>query len=270
MDEFPFKPIDEASPLTAGPTARPPAEPGPEVPARPPSAGPPTMAQHARGFVRFLYSKNPFYVVSAGLMLWGLYRSFDTVGAAARADGLMLWLTGYTVLLAAAAVFLVRVGKVWDDVRTILLVVVLMFLAISVTFDKTLGTEPELGMRYYLAGFAVAVLLSEGILWGLPLRLPVLFRLPYYLILAIFFLYPVAVSMLGRMDTPALRWSVFGFSPLTGLGFLTLLPAIRRGPRYVRDTCPARLDCRGHKLGVFRVWATASRLPPDRALYWSR
>jgi hypothetical protein len=75
---------------------------------------------------------------------------------------------------------------------------------------------------------------SEGVLRSIRLSLPTLFRVPYYLILALFFLYPAAlVPLLGDPANPALQWGLYGFSPLAGLVFLSLLPAIRRGPRYV-------------------------------------
>ncbi|KKK54739.1 hypothetical protein LCGC14_3081670, partial [marine sediment metagenome] len=80
---------------------------------------------------------------------------------------------------------------------------------------------------------------SEGLLWGMPLSLPALFRLPYYLILALFFLYPLGLS--SYLDVPyhpTLHWGLFGFSSLAGLTFLTLLPAVWRGRAYVRRRRP--------------------------------
>lgn len=199
----------------------------PSGPSGPPGGSP------TRGFVRFLYTNNPFYVISAGLILWGLFRSFDAAGGFSETGPLMLSLAGYTVLLAVSAWFLIHVGQVWDDVRTILLLVVLMFLATSVTFDKTLATDPVLGQRHFFGGLALAIAISEGILRGIRLSMPVLFRLPYYLVLGLFFLYPVVLGQLGHGDNLALRWGLFGFTSVAGLCFLTLLPAIRRGPAYV-------------------------------------
>ena len=125
-------------------------------------------------------------------------------------------------------------GRVWDDARTILLLVVAMFLAISVTFDEALAGNPALGKACFLGGLVFAVLVSEGLLRGIRLRLPPLYRLPYYLILSLFFLYPVALTpYLREPESPVLQWLLFGFSPLAGLAFLTLIPAIRRGPGYL-------------------------------------
>ncbi len=121
-------------------------------------------------------------------------------------------MAGYTLLLAVTACLLVRFVGVWDDVRTVLLLVVLMFLAISLTFDEVLARDPDRGVVCYLGGFFFAVAVSEGMLRGMRLTLPPLFRAPYYLTLALFFLYPVAITPL--LDSPRsesdLLWALFG------------------------------------------------------------
>ena len=89
---------------------------------------------------------------------------------------------------------------------------------------------------YFLGGLAFSVVVSELVLRGVRLRLPILFRLPYYALLALFFLYPLLLGpWQGPENDPHLRWLLAGFSPLAGLATLTLLPAIRRGANYVRD-----------------------------------
>jgi hypothetical protein len=175
-------------------------------------------------------TNNPFYVLSAGLFLAGLWVSFGAQSEAAETWALMSGLAAYTLLLAVTACLLVRFGNVWDDVRTVLLLVVLMLLATSVTFDEVLVTEPARGFACYLAGLLFAVAVSEGLLRGMRLKLPAWFRAPYYLILALFFLYPLALTpLLDRPHDEALLWGLFGFSSVAGLFFLALLPAVRRG-----------------------------------------
>jgi hypothetical protein len=207
------------------------------------SPSPPLAGAAHRFFLR-LCTSNPFYVISAGIFLVGLYASFSGTASDDEAWALMSGLAGYTLLLAVTALVLVRFANAWDDLRTVLLLVVLMFLATSVTFDEVLVLEPERGTAYYLAGLVFAVLVSEAVLHGIRLRLPALFRVPYYLILALFFLYPLALSLLeppagmvAPQDAPldeTLMWALFGFTPIAGLVFLTLLPAIRRGTAYVQ------------------------------------
>lgn len=189
-----------------------------------------------RPLVRWLWTSNPFYVMSAGLFLYGLRESFGSQTREIDTWALMGGLTGYTLLLAAAAFVLVKVAGAWDDVRTVLLLVVLMFLATSVTFDELLVLEPRRGRLFNLGGLAFAVLLSEGVLLGLGLRLPVLFRVPYHLALVLFFLYPIALAELRTGDGEVMLWALWGFGPAAGLVTLTLLPAARRGAGYLRGT----------------------------------
>jgi hypothetical protein len=188
-----------------------------------------------RGILAWICTKNPFYALSAALFLVGLRLSFDTQDDAGTWV-LMSALAGYTLLLAVTACLLVRLAAVWDDVRTLLLLVVLMFLATSVTFDEVLVLEPGRGVLLYLGGLLFAIVVSEGLLRGTRLALPALFRVPYYLLLALFFLYPLALSpLVGDPHGEPLLWGLFGFSTAAGVVFLTLLPAIRRGPFYVAD-----------------------------------
>src|SRR6516164_10250340 len=115
----------------------------------------PAAPRAGRGLLRRVCTKNPFYVLSAGLFLVGLYLSFGAQTGDVDAWALMGGLAGYTLLLAATACLLVRFGNVWDDVRTVLLLVVLMFLATSVTFDEVLVFDPVRGVLCYLAGLAL-------------------------------------------------------------------------------------------------------------------
>jgi hypothetical protein len=199
-------------------------------------------ANPGRQVVRWVCTKNPFYVISAVLVLTGLRASFDPEAKVFHAWALLGGLAGYTLLLAAMACVLVRLGNVWNDVRTLLLLVVLGFLTISVIFDDVLVKDPRdvlvrnpsVGTVCNCLGLAFAVMVSEGLLRGMRLRLSAWYRAPYYLILGLFFGYPVMLAWTFRGEsTPELWWALFGFSPLAGVLFLTLLPAVWKGPSYV-------------------------------------
>jgi hypothetical protein len=210
------------------------------------TSGPPAPASTARFLLR-VCTKNPFYVISAGLFLVGVrvsqveHPQTETLWSLVQTWALMSALAGYTLLLAGTASLLVRFGNVWDDVRTVLLLVVLMFLATSVTFDEVLFVHPVEGSACYLGGFLLAAVVSECLLWGTRLRLPALYRVPYYLALALYFFYPLGLSPLydaTSFESPrgeAIQWGLYGFSAAAGLVALTLLPAVKRGASYAAD-----------------------------------
>jgi hypothetical protein len=193
-----------------------------------------TLARPAKSLVRFLYTSNPFYILSADLVFVGLRMSFGAGGPAAQSWALTMSLAGYTLLLATTACVLIRVGRLWDDLRSLLVLVVMMFLAIAMSCDDIMAANPSQGALGYIGGFVFAVVVTEGVLHAIRLRLPGWYRLAYYAILALVFLYPVALSpLLGDPENPSLQWALFGFSPLAGLAITTLVPAARCGRAYL-------------------------------------
>jgi hypothetical protein len=200
------------------------------------------LARPARGFVRFLYSSNPFYILSADLVFVGLRISFGSGGPAPYSWGLALGLAGYTLLLATTACFLIRAGKLWDDLRSILLLIVMMFIAMAMSFDDTMAADPRSGWLGYICGFLFAVVVTEAVLGTIRLRLPGWYRAAYYAILGLIFLYPIVLGpFLSQPESPALQWALFGFSPLAALLLLLLVPAARGGAAFVtRNGSPWR------------------------------
>ncbi len=181
-----------------------------------------------------MYSSNPFYILSADLVFVGLRISFGPRGPAAYPWALGMSLAGYTLLLATTACFLIRVGKLWDDLRSLLLLIVMMFLAIATSGDDKMAADPRRGALGYLVGFCFAVVLSEIVLHTIRLRLPGWYRAAYHAILAVVFLYPIAlVPLLNQPESPRLQWALFGFSPLAALVLLLLVPGARGGAAYV-------------------------------------
>jgi len=113
-----------------------------------------------------------------------------------------------------------------------------MLLATSISFDGALTRYPGTGTLCSLGGLLFSVLVSEGLLRGLAIRLPVLFRVPYYLALGLFFLYPVALRrspFFSDPYDPGIQWALLAFPWLAAIVCLSLLPAVRRGQGYVRD-----------------------------------
>lgn len=110
----------------------------------------------------------------------------------------------------------------------ILLVTLLLFLALTVSFDNIALESPGLGAKFLLLGLAFSVTVSEGVFRSLRIRLPARYRLPYYFILTLLFAYPYALAELSvRGHDAKMAWGVLLF-PLAASGvFLTLWPAVR-------------------------------------------
>lgn len=243
MDTSPSRPSEPSPGGSSSPGSQ--SSPLPSAASQPPDASPPAGALQqnagcpaagARGLIRFICSHNPFYVISAWFIFSGLRVSFDTGGESFETWALIGGLSGYVLLLAASACLLIRLGSVWEDVRSLIVLILLMFLAISVSLDGAIAHKPEQGRLWLIGAFGLAVIVSEALVFGLRVRFPWGYRAPYYLILSLFFLYPVALSPLVLdPGSLTLQWGLFGFSTAAGAAFLTLLPAVRRGPHYVQN-----------------------------------
>lgn len=199
-----------------------------ETPARTPFGG-------LRQVSRWLYTQNPFYLLSAWLVFFGLRWSFGPGTSLESSAALFAGLLSYTLILALSSIVVVRFARVWDDARSMLLLVVLLFIGTSVALDETLVQRPDLGRIFYLAAWGAAAVCSEGVLYAIRLRLPGWYRFSYHAILALFFTYPVLLTPWVRNPAdPALRWLLFGFTPCAAIGFALLWPAVRRGGEYLR------------------------------------
>jgi hypothetical protein len=142
---------------------------GPSATDRAPPAG--------RELARFLYNHNPFYVISTALVLYGLRVSFLS-GDAFATRAMIVGLMSFTLLLASTAWLIIRLGSVWNDARTILLIIVLLFVAISVACDLSLagfdaGGARDLkpGIENFLGSYLFALVVSEGLLLTLGIGL---------------------------------------------------------------------------------------------------
>ncbi len=179
---------------------------------------------------RLLYNNNPFYVISAVLVLCGVWRSVAGQEALALGWPMFGLLCGYTVLLALAAWAIIRLGGVWQDARTLLVVIVLMLVALSMSFDAIAVLDLTAGRIFLGLGFAFAVAVSEALLRGLGVRLSWRYRGPYYATLILLFAYPAWLAELTQRESDTLlAWSLMAFPTLGAAIFLTLLPAARIG-----------------------------------------
>ncbi len=198
--------------------------------------GPPQRSAWQR-LARFLYNHNPFYLLSVASVLHGTAHWLRVEGTLAASPWLLMGLIGgYIVTLAFVGWLIVRFGKVWDDARSVLLTIPLLFVELSLAFDETLLQHVATGQLLLLTGFLGAVIVSEALLIGLRIRLPWQYRVPYYSTLALLFFYPMSLASLEVIGNPAsYSWRIFLFPLFASVIALMLLPAVWRGARYVAE-----------------------------------
>jgi hypothetical protein len=177
---------------------------------------------------RLIYTHNPFYLVSALLVLIGLHQALGRDGSLLGGWLLMGILCGYVLLLAAIGFVVVRFGRVWEDARTILLVILLLFVALSVSFDMLVLEMPAHGAKFLLAGLAFSAIVSEGVFRSLGIRLRACYRVPFHLLLVLLFVYPL---LLGQLSVDghekAMSWGVFLFPVAAAAVLASLWPAAK-------------------------------------------
>ena len=190
-----------------------------------------------------LYNHNPFYLISTCFVLYAIKRVFRPMEVP-YIDPWMLMaaMGGLTVFMAITAWVIVRFGKIWEDARSLMLVLVIMFLAMSVSFDELLNLRGS-GAYWLLGlGFLVSILITECVVGLLQIPFPWLFRLPFYLMLGLFCGFPVLVSNeVQSLSEFATRCRIALFPSIAAIITLTLLPAVRRGPGFINDCvtpCP--------------------------------
>ena len=193
--------------------------------------------QHVKGprLITFLYNHNPFYLISAGLILHGI-RSYFHGEDSGPVDPWLLAgsIAGYTTLLAITGFLIVRFGRVWDDARSIFMVLLLLFFALSISFDYLCIDSPGTAAMMLSLGFVFAVSITEWLLRSLNINFGKLFRGPYYTMLAASFFFPLVLTFqLSFFPNADARWLLLGFSLVSAGAILSLLPAIRRGAKYV-------------------------------------
>lgn len=198
----------------------------------PPPAPPRTLGS-------LLYNHNPFYVISAVLMLYALRSLYGVLEIGSINCWIMMSvLAGYTALLAGIGVLIVRWGGVWEDARSIFVVVLLLFLAVSVSADDLFVKmeSPGGAATLLLLGYLFSAGVTELVLRGSGLGMGRLYRIPLHLMLALFYLAPwLCASLLEENRLTELQWRIFAFPVAAAILLLTLVPASRRGPAYADD-----------------------------------
>jgi hypothetical protein len=193
-----------------------------------------------RPWLRFVYNHNPFYVISAVLVLYGLHISFGDNLDPAEGWKFTQLLMGYILMLAATSVVVVRLGQVWEDARTLVLLVSLLMVALASSFDRVCLDNAWQGARFLAVGLGFSLAVCESLLLLLRLRFPWNYRLPFYLLLTLLFAYPAWLGHLSLENRlTEMAWYVLGFPTIAGLIFAMLAPAARcRGQNVTNNGTP--------------------------------
>jgi hypothetical protein len=185
---------------------------------------------------KFLYNANPFYLISACLILYAQTVIFDTGNIWMETAIPLGLIASYTVLLTATAIFIVRKGSVWDDARSILLIILSLFVVLSASIDAKTLDSPVTGAAWLGGGLCFSIVIAESLRKGLRLSLPLIFRAVFYTMIGIFFAYPFVMAQLVNDSSNSQLLTIRGimlFPIVFGLALMPLIPVIRRGPSYL-------------------------------------
>ena len=185
--------------------------------------------EHRRPQSTYLTTKNPFYLISAGLVLYGISEGASQLGMQHAAMFASFALAVYGVLLSVVGVLLVRWLRVWDDARTVLLVVLLCLAGLAVGFDVVAFHQPLAAAPWLGAGLIFSLATTETVLWLLGLAWPWRWRLPFATMMTLLFASPLLATP-AWLGADTVVWRVLLFPVLAGLAMLTLLPAVWAGP----------------------------------------
>ncbi|MBQ9338218.1 MAG: hypothetical protein IJS14_13080 [Lentisphaeria bacterium] len=174
---------------------------------------------------KMIYAGNPFYLISAALILGAVSSSLDASNLQTATWIPLAIIVSYTLLTAAALIFLVRWGKVWDDARSLMMITLILLLVLSVCSDSEMMDSFQSGFARGLAGFVFSLIVLETVRRQLRIRLPKHFAAVSVLMLALLFLLPVRVAAFARakFDPTGLIW---GFALAGSAILLAYLPAV--------------------------------------------
>ncbi|TWT39860.1 hypothetical protein KOR42_50950 [Thalassoglobus neptunius] len=188
---------------------------------------------------RRISSENPFYLLSAALVI---HSTGLSIVSASELDlnFLLSLIFGYLLLVSGLAIFLVRNWKVWDDARSLFLIPILLMFELSLVFDRPLTSGESHGFVGLLAVVFACIVLSEFVIRLSQVRLPMIYRGPFYLQLSLLLSSAFLPYVVGENFAPEMvRWAIFGVSVLAGLSMFTLIPAVRSGRERVENSgCP--------------------------------
>lgn len=176
----------------------------------------------------FLYTQNPFYLISCFLIIYGLMVASPGGDLYQQSALLAACMVGYSLLMSITVIGVVRLGKVWEDARSIFLVVAISHIALSIGFDLLCLNDWQGGGRFLLGGLLFSIASSEFVIRCCRIQFPFWYRVCYYTILVAFFASPVIGGYaVSENNLQLARWLGPIFSSAIGAAFLLLIPAVR-------------------------------------------
>ncbi|MEO1525629.1 MAG: hypothetical protein AAFX06_09335 [Planctomycetota bacterium] len=190
-----------------------------------------TEAQSNASFARFLYTQNPFYLISCLLVIYGCQSLAISSGdVLAKSVTMTGGLAMYTVLMSFVCIAVVRIAKVWQDARSIFIVVLISLAAMTTGFDELCISNREAAMGFSLGSIALVVIVLESVKRFTRLRLGFWYSIALYAHFAVLIGIPngLGYAVASRNDAIA-NWGAMQFSMAIAAALLLLTPAVRRG-----------------------------------------
>jgi hypothetical protein len=192
----------------------------------------------AKTFFTWLYNANPFYLISTCLILYAQTIIFNTSNLDLNTAISVGVIAGYTLLLMGAAVLILRLGKVWNDLRSIALIITVLLFFLSVSLDRIALDGLQTGLLWQGGCLLFALTVSYTIYRELKIRLSGSFLTVFCALLGLFFLYPSLPAYLVNENVgnpiPAIQ-TVLLFPVLSSILFLFLIPAASQGKAAVKE-----------------------------------
>lgn len=190
-----------------------------------------------RSLGKFLYTQNPFYLISCFLVLYGFQQAaFSDGDLFSRSLIFSVSIAAYLLLMAVTCIGVVRFGKIWDDGRSIFLVVIISQVALSTSLDELCISQwnAATGLMLMALGFSIAI--TETVLRVCRVQLRSWYRVSFYALMLVFFLMPILLGRaVGERQLTLTNWGAPLFSTLVGIALLLMIPAIRKGAKFVAN-----------------------------------
>ncbi|WP_143543747.1 hypothetical protein [Rhodopirellula sp. MGV] len=189
-------------------------------------------------FARFLYNQNPFYLISCLLVIYGCQSFAVSEGGLTEKTTTMVGgLLGYSLLMSVVCIGVVRLAKVWDDARSIFIVVIISLIAMTTGFDELCIGYQSIAQQFAgVTAFAILII-TELTLRLSRLRLGLWYRLAYYTYFSALIAAPLLLGdAVANRNDPLANWGSMLFSIAIGISMLVLLPAVRNGAASARDS----------------------------------